>query len=118
MILPDVRELGGREQSDVCARPGFAEALQSGRGHDGIAQPIDTPHENALGRRGRHKLFPLGKLVFAAIARHERGYSFGGHGRWSFSADFPSIVDPEPVGGVAPDGFLESAVDIAHDGFN
>jgi hypothetical protein len=47
MLLPQVRQLLVRKQSDVRIRQRFAEALQRWRGHDGVAQPIHAAHKEA-----------------------------------------------------------------------
>src|SRR5579863_831729 len=62
---------------------------------------------------GGIKLFSFGKLLFAALA----GFGFHRDRRQRLFAGFPTVVNPKPIGGVAENGLLERAVDVAHDGF-
>ena len=122
MMLPEVRQLLGREQGEVRIGQRLAEALQRGRGHDGVAEPVDAADEDAarLGRRmadGRHR------ACARSPTRHPRcrrtapraGPADGGLRTAGFEW-LPAVVHPEPVGRVAADGGFEGAVDVAHDG--
>ena len=46
--LPQIRELGLREQCNVRVWKRLAETLQSGRAHHGVAEPIHSSHQEAL----------------------------------------------------------------------
>ena len=80
MVLPQVGELLMREQGEVRIGQGFAEALQRGRGHHRVAQPIDAADEDTCGggaglggshclsRVGQASRLPLGPVTSESSA--------------------------------------------------
>src|ERR1035441_7735032 len=112
----------------------FAEALQRGRSHHRVAQPIDAAHEYAArveragGRRSCHDPAPGFRIVGAAsdlttgALGPESGGWGPGEGRWGGDAHggrrdacptivwFPTSMHPEPIGRVAMDSRFEGPV--------
>ena len=126
MMPPEVGELFGRQQSDVCVGKPLAQALQRGRGHHGVAEPIDAAHQDAARMEDRGwKMAGCGTVFhFLYSILHCRlfdGIGFRAGDWWSGTSifsfpGFPPVVHPEPVGRVAANGGFEGAVHVAHDG--
>src|SRR3989442_2382837 len=48
MIRPQIRELLVNQQRDVRGGIRFTQPQQRGRGHAGVAEPVDPAHENSF----------------------------------------------------------------------
>ena len=103
MVLPEVGELLVREQRDVRIGKRFAQALQRGRGHHGVAQPVDAAHQNAAGWPGgggwsARCESSSGAQASAAERRHRAGHGEFGPGG-SAGAGFQRLCTQNQLAG-------------------